>query len=127
MNLRKLFAAQLAVCVICSNAAYAFGRLDFWVPAIQAVLLCSATYVTVQFVGKNFSIATGAAVWVGLLSASSLLVSFSMRPKDGGFDAGIYDRGPLFLGLICAAFCLLFWKLLPWEPLERQDESREFR
>ena len=117
MNLRKLFATQLAACVICSNASYVFGNLSLWVPVFQAVLLCTITFVIVQFIGHNRSIAVGSAVWVGLLGAASLLLSLSVRRK-AGFDAGIYDRGPLFLGLVCAAFCVLFWILLPWEPIE---------
>lgn len=85
---------------------------------MQAILLCATTFVIVHFVGKNASIAAGSAVWVGLLSSASLLLSLSMRPSRVSFDAGIYDRGPLFLGIVCASLCLLFWKLLPWEPLE---------
>lgn len=121
MNFRKLFAAQLAVCVVCTNACYVFNNSNLWLPAVQAISLCVATFAIVQAVGRNRSIAIGSAVWVGLLSSASVLLSLSLRPNSVGFDAGIYDRGPLFLGLVCAALSLLFWKLLPWEPLEEEN------
>lgn len=98
MNLRKIFAAQLAACVVCSNASYVFGNLNLLVPAVQAILLCATTFVIVHFIGKDASIAVGSAVWVGLLSSASFLPSLSMCPSRVSFDAGIYDRGPFFLG-----------------------------
>lgn len=117
-NLRKLFAAQLAVCVVCSNATYVFSHWNLSIAALQTTILCAITYALVQFFGKNVSIAIGAAVWVGLLSSASLFLALSIRSNDVTFDEGIFDRGFLFLGLICALLCLLFWCLLPWEPLE---------
>ncbi len=118
VNIRKIFATQLATGIVCSNAWYIFGKVNLLVPAMQATLVCTTTFLIVRFVGKNASIAVGSAVWVGLLSLASLLLAFASRPSRATFDAGIYDRGPLFLGIVCASLCLLFWKLLPWEPLE---------
>ncbi len=118
MHLRKLLAVQLAVCVVCSNVSYVFGDLSLFLPVAQAILLCAITLAIVRHIGKNSSIAVGAAVWVGMLSAASYLLALAMRPTSTSFDAGIYDRVPLFLGLTCAALCVLFWILLPWEPLE---------
>lgn len=124
MNLRKLFAAQFAACVVCSNASYVVANLSPWIAVFQAALLSAITFAIVQWIGRNRAIAVGSAAWVGLLSLASFLLSLSLRPKVG-FDAGIYDRAPLFLGLACAGFCVLFWILLPWEPTE--DEITDFR
>lgn len=124
MNLRKLFAAQCAVCVICSNASYVVANLSPWIAVFQATVLSTVTFAIVQVIGRNRAIAVGSAAWVGLLSLASFLLSLSFRPRVG-FDAGIYDRVPLLVGLGCAAFCVLFWILLPWESTE--DEITDLR
>jgi hypothetical protein len=124
MNLRKMFAAQLAACVVCSNASYVVANLSPWIAVLQTLILSAITFAIVQRLGRNRAIAVGSAVWIGLLSLASFLLSLSLRPR-AGFDAGIYDRVPLLVGLTCAGFCVLFWILLPWNPAE--GEITDFR
>lgn len=124
MNLRKLFVVQLAVCVIVSNASYVVMNLSPWIVFIQAVVLSALAFAIVKRIGQYPAVALGAAVWIGLLSFASFLLSLSLQPKIG-FDAGIYDRVPLLVGLVSAALCMVFWILLPWDPID--DEIRDLR